>query len=166
MLAVRDGVRAATRFVVTAAITATALVLATAPASLTAPAALFQNTVLFPLGMARYQTEAASPLPGHLLADTSTAGRWAAIGLLCAVGLALGVSLLVRPPTDIRAAAWRLAVTLALLFVLAPASRWGYFVYPAALIGFVSMTEMRSNGAKAARPATKVNRRDGRVGRA
>jgi hypothetical protein len=140
LLAVRDGAQAATRFVVTAAITTTAFVVATAPASLTAPAALFQNTVLFPLGMARYQTEAASPLPGHLLAATSVAGRWAAIGLLCAVGLAMGVSLIVRPPADIRAAAWRLSVTLAMLFVLAPASRWGYFVYPATLLGFVSIT--------------------------
>ncbi len=140
MLAVRDGARAATRFVVAAGITTTVLVAATAPASLTAPVALFQNTVLFPLGMARYQTEAESPLPGHLLAATGPAGRWAAIGLLCVVALATGVSLIVRPPADTKAAAWRLAVTLALLFTLAPASRWGYFVYPAALLGFVSIT--------------------------
>jgi hypothetical protein len=140
MLAVRDGARAATRFAVAAAITTTALVAATAPASLTAPVALFQNTVLFPLGMGRYQTEAESPLPGHLLAATGPAGRWAAIGLLCVVGLAMGVWLFVQPPADTRAAAWRLAVTLATLFALAPASRWGYFVYPAALLGFVSIT--------------------------
>ncbi len=140
MLAVREGAQAATRFVVTAAITAAALIAATAPASVTAPAALFQNTVLFPLGMARYQTEADSPLPGHLLAATGPAGRWAAIGLLCAVGVAMGVSLIVRPPADPTAAAWRLAVTLAMLFTLAPASRWGYFVYPAALLGFVAIT--------------------------
>ncbi len=140
MLAARDGARAATRFVVTAGITATALVAATAPASATAPAALFQNTVLFPLGLTRYQTEADSPLPGHLIAATGPAGQWAAIGLLGAAGLAMGVSLVARPPTDIRAAALRLAATLAMLFTLAPASRWGYFVYPAALLGFVSMT--------------------------
>ena len=140
MLAVRDGARTATRFVLTAAITTTALVVATAPASLASPAALFQNTVLFPLGMARYETDAQSPLPGHLLAATGSAGRWAAVGLLCAVGLAMGVSLIVQPPADIKAAAWRLAVTLALLFTLAPATRWGYFVYPAALLGFVNIT--------------------------
>ncbi len=140
MLTARDGARAATRFVVAAGLTATALVAAMAPASVTAPAALFQNTVLFPLGMTRYQTEAASPLPGHLLAATGPAGRWAAIGLLCAVVLAVAVWLVVRPPADTQAAAWRLAVTLVLLFTLAPASRWGYFVYPAALLGFVIMT--------------------------
>jgi Glycosyltransferase family 87 len=140
MLAARNGARAAARFAVTAAITTVALVLATAPASVTAPAALFQNTVLFPLGMTRYQTDADSPLPGHLLAATGPAGRWAAIGLLCAAGLATVASLVVRPAADTQAAAWRLAVTLATLFTLAPASRWGYFVYPAALLGFVAMT--------------------------
>jgi hypothetical protein len=149
MLAARDGGRAATRFAVTAGVTMAALVAATAPASLTAPAALFQNTVLFPLGFTRYQTPADSPLPGHLLADTGPAGRWIAICLLGTAILALGASLVVRPPADIRAAAWRLAVSLALVFTLAPASRWGYFVYPAALLGFVSMTgsERGSRGA-------------------
>jgi 4-amino-4-deoxy-L-arabinose transferase-like glycosyltransferase len=140
LLWARDGTRAATRFAVVAALTTTALIAATAPACVTAPAALFQNTVLFPLGMTRYQTEAASPLPGHLLAASGPAGRWAAIGLLCAASLAMAASLVVRPPADIRAAACRLAVTLAVVFTLAPGSRWGYFVYPAALLGFVSMT--------------------------
>jgi hypothetical protein len=140
MLAARDGARTATRFAVTAAIVTAALVAATAPAAVTAPAALFQNTVLFPLGMTRYQTDADSPLPGHLLAAAGQAGRWAAIGLLGVTALAALVSLVVRPAADTRAAASRLAVTLAVLFALAPASRWGYFVYPAALLGFVTMT--------------------------
>ncbi|HXW88251.1 MAG TPA: hypothetical protein VEJ42_08320 [Streptosporangiaceae bacterium] len=153
MLAARDGARAATRFVVTAGIAATALVAVTAPASVAAPGALFENTVLFPLGMARYQTEADSPLPGHLLAVTGAAGRWAAIGLLCAAGVAMVASLVVRPPADIRAAAWRLALTLALVFAVAPASRWGYFVYPAALLGFVWMT---SSPAAAVEPGVHV----------
>jgi hypothetical protein len=147
MLAARDGARAAVRFVVTVGITMTALVAATAPASVTAPAALFQNTVLFPLGMTRYETQADSPLPGHLLAATGPAGRWAAIALLCAASLAVGASLAIRPPAHARAAAWRLAVSLAILFTLAPASRWGYFVYPVALLGFASMTRS-DNGSR------------------
>jgi len=140
MLAAREGARAGARFAATAGITTTALVAATAPASVLAPAALFLNTVRFPLGMTRYRTDADSPLPGHLLAVTGPAGHWAAIGLLCAAGLALGASLVVRPPADTKAAAWRLAVTLAMLFTLAPATRWGYFVYPAGLLGFVHLT--------------------------
>jgi len=148
MLAARDGARAATRFVVTAGITAMALVAATAPGSVTAPAALFLNTVLFPLGMTRYRTEADSPLPGHLLAVTGPAGHWAALGILCTASLAAGASLVVRPPADTRAAAWRLAVALALLFTLAPATRWGYFGYPAALLGFVHMTRSGLSGGE------------------
>lgn len=152
MLAAGRGSRAAIRFVVRAGLTTAALVAATAPASLTAPAALFQNTVLFPLGMTRYQTEAASPLPGHLLAATGSVGRWAAIGLLCAASLAVGASLVIKPPADTRAAALRLAVTLVTLVTLAPATRWGYFVYPAALLAFVSMTaNARATGVRARR---------------
>jgi hypothetical protein len=153
MLAARDGTRAATRFVVTAGITTTALVVATAPASVTAPAALLQNTVLFPLGLTRYQTEADSPLPGHLLAVSGSAGCWAAIGFLCAASLAMGASLVIQPPADTQAAAWRLAVSLVVLFSLAPASRFGYFAYPAALLGFVSMTRSErgpGNGSRGA----------------
>jgi hypothetical protein len=41
--------------------------------------------------------------------------------------------MIVRPPKDAHAAGWRLALGLALLFVLAPASRVGYFVYPLGL---------------------------------
>ena len=154
MLTARDGARAATRFAVAASVTAMVLVVAMAPASLTAPAALFQNTVLFPLGMTRYRTEADSPLPGHLLAATGPAGSWAAIGLLCAAALAIGAAPIIRPPADTGAAAWRLAVSLALLFALAPASRWGYFAYPAALLGFVSMTRSKGVGLVVAKPST------------
>jgi hypothetical protein len=139
LLAARDGSRAATRFAVTAGLTAAALVAATAPAAMTAPAALFQNTVLFPLGLTRYQTEAASPLPGRLLAETGPAGRWAAIGLLCAASLAIGASLVVRPPAGTRAAAYRLAAGLGAVFTLAPASRFGYFAYPAGLLAFATV---------------------------
>ncbi|MGH3286753.1 MAG: hypothetical protein ACRDPD_19085, partial [Streptosporangiaceae bacterium] len=44
------------------------------------------------------------------------------------------------PPQDARAAAWRLAVGLTVMFTLAPATRWGYFVYPIALIGWLLPT--------------------------
>ena len=149
MLAARCSMRAAARFAVTAAGTAAALIAAAAPASLATPAALVQNTVLYPLGLGRYQTLAASPLPGHLLAGTGPAGRWAAIGLLCAAGLAIAASLVISPPASLRAATWRLALGLALLFTLAPASRWGYFVYPAALLGFAAMISQRPGAAPA-----------------
>ena len=156
MLAVRYGARAAIRFVVTAAGTALPLVVVTAPASVTAPAAFFQNTVLFPLGLTRYQTRAASPLPGHLLASVGPPGQWAAIGLLGAATLAIGVSLILRPPADMQASVWRLAAGLALLFTVAPASRWGYFGYPVALLGFERMTRSQRDRPQPVRSVPAV----------
>jgi len=150
MLAARDGSRAAIRFVVTAGVTTAALVAVTAPASLAAPGALFLNTALFPLGLTRYRTQADSPLPGHLLAATGSAGHWTAIGLLCAASVALGVALVVRPPADSQGAAWRLA-----------ASRWGYFVYPAALLGFVSITRGDRGPWARSRSDVQLDRSDG-----
>ena len=37
------------------------------------------------------------------------------------------------PPADVHAAGWRLVTGLTLLFLLAPASRAGYFIYPIGL---------------------------------
>ena len=157
MLAVRHGGRAASKFVAAALGTAIAPAVATAPAAVTAPGALVQNTVLFPLGLTRDQTAAASPLPGHMLAVIGPGGRWAAIGLLGAASLALAAALIIWPPADLKASAWRLAVSLALLFALAPASRWGYFVYPAALLAFVprTNTERRPEGVDLAAGARR-----------
>jgi hypothetical protein len=152
LLAAGPGGRVSVRFAVTAVSTAAALAVAAAPAAVAAPGALVQNTVLFPLGLTRWLTQAQSPLPGHLLAGLGPAGRWAAIALLAAASLALAASLIVRPPADLPAAAWRLAAGLTLLFALAPASRWGYFVYPAALLGFVRLTA-GGQAARDGRPA-------------
>jgi hypothetical protein len=148
MLANRDGVRAAARFSIASVGTAAVLVVAMAPALLTKPSGFLQNTVAFPLGATRQHTPAASPLPGHLLAATGSAGHIAAIGLLIAAGLAVAVSLVVRPPADTRAATWRLAIGLALVFALAPAARFGYFAYPGALLGWLAITGRSRAGAE------------------
>jgi hypothetical protein len=106
------------------------------------------NTILFPLGLTRQQTPAASPLPGHLLASAGTAGHWAALALLGAAGLAVAVSLVISPPAHPRAALTRLALGMTLMIVLAPATRWGYFAYPAALLGWLALTQP-ARGARA-----------------
>lgn len=139
MLAVRDGARTAVRFAATAAAAALGLSVLLAPAAVAHPGAMVQNTVLFPLGLTQVKTPAASPLPGHLLATLGPAGRLAAISLLIAAGLAVAVSLLIRPPADPPAAARRLAITLTLLFTLSPATRFGYFSYPIALLGWLAV---------------------------
>ena len=140
MLAARDGVRKAWRFAAATVVIAIGLAVLLAPLGLANPKTFLQNTVLFPLGLTKHKTPAASPLPGHLLADTGMAGHWAAVGLLVAAGVAFVVWLIVRPPRDTRAAAWRLAIGLTVMFTLAPATRWGYFVYPIGLVGWLLLT--------------------------
>jgi len=152
LVAVRDGARAAVRFAVAAAGTTLVLVAAFAPAALGTPGTLFQNTVLYPLALTHAQTPAASPLPGHLLATTGHAGHLAAVGLMLAAGLAVAVSLVVRPPADSRAAAWRLAIGLTALFALSPAARFGYFAYPLGLWGWLALTSGASRAGRESMP--------------
>jgi hypothetical protein len=155
MLAARSAARTAWRFIGITIVVAGVLSAATAPAALSNPYAFLQNTVLFPLGLSKHKTPAASPLPGHLLASTGMAGHWIAVGLLVAAGLGFAISLIVRPPADARAAAWRLALGLAAMFTLAPATRWGYFVYPIALAGWMVLTKPQDAGAPA--PAEAID---------
>ena len=143
MVAARDGARTAWRFVAAVAVTAVVLIAALAPAALTSlrgADALVQNSVLFPLGLTRYKTPAESLLPGHLLTALGPAGHVASVGLLLAAGLGIAISLVVRPPRDVPAAAWRLAVGLTLMFLLGPQVRFGYFIYPLGLVGWLALT--------------------------
>jgi hypothetical protein len=140
MVATREGMRAAARFTATATATAVLLIIGLAPALAGQPGAFTENIVAYPLGLTRHLTPAASPLPGHLLASAGTAGHFAAISLLLLAGVAVALSLVLRPPRDVRAAAIRLVLGLTLLFTLAPAPRFGYFAYPAALLGWLVLT--------------------------
>ena len=153
MFAARDGARAAGRFVAAAVVTAVVLIAALAPAallSLRGADALVQNSVLFPLGLTRYKTPAESLLPGHLLTSMGTAGHLLSVGLLLAAGLGIAISLVIRPPRDVPAAAWRLAVGLALMFLLGPNVRFGYFIYPLGLIGWLALNKATARAAPAA----------------
>jgi hypothetical protein len=142
MFASRDGARAALRFTGAAAGAAVALIVALAPAVLFRPgaaAALVRDSVLFPLGLTRDKTPAGSLLPGHLLTGAGGSGHLASVCLLLAAGLAVAVSLVIRPPRDVPAAAWRLAAGLALMFLLGPNVRFGYFIYPFGLVGWLAL---------------------------
>ena len=79
--------------------------------------------------------------------STGRAGHLAAIGLLIAAALVIAGSLVVRPPADVPAATRRLAIALAVMFVLAPATRFGYFSYPVALLGWLAMTSQAGKPA-------------------
>ena len=140
----RDGVQAAWRFAASSVGAAAVLIAATAPAVFVQPAAIIQNAVLFPVGLTRHKTPAESLLPGHLLASSGPAGHLLAVALLLAAAVAIGVSLIVRPPRDLRAATLRLAISLAVVFTIGPNDRFGYFVYPLGLLGWLVLTSRKA----------------------
>ncbi len=131
LLYVRDGQRAAWRFIA-AALTVVAVIVG--PFAILRPGALVRNTILFPLGLASVKSQAASPLLGHVLAQTGPVGHTIAVALLIGSGLAIAVSLVIRPPRDVPSATIRLVIGLTAMFVLAPSTRFGYFIYPAAMM--------------------------------
>jgi hypothetical protein len=130
LFAARDGGAAAARCAAAAAAVLAAVV---GPFLLIQPADLVVNTIAFPLGLTAAHSPAASPLPGHLIAGTGRAGHLAVITLLAAAVAVLGARLVTRPPRTMAGAAGYLALALTVVFTLAPATRWGYFVYPACI---------------------------------
>ncbi len=137
LIAVRDGRRPMLYFLGAAVAAAAALI---GPIAILWPSALIDNTIMFPLGLASIKSAAVSPLPGHMIAQTGHAGHVVAVGLLVLAGLGILVSLAVRPPCDVPAAARRLIIGLTLMFLLAPATRFGYFIYPAALLAWLQVS--------------------------
>jgi hypothetical protein len=131
LLYVRDGKRTAWRFL---AMSLAVVVVCVGPTAVTRPGSLVKNTILFPLGLAHVQSQAASPLIGHLIAGTGHIGHTIVVVLLIASGVAVGASLVIRPPRDVPAAVIRLVIGLSLMFVLAPSTRFGYFIYPGAMM--------------------------------
>ena len=65
-----------------------------------------------------------------------------AIGLLVLAGAAIAASLVTRPPKTVPAAVWRLVIGLTLMFALAPATRFGYFIYPASLLLWLEVSRL------------------------
>jgi len=86
MLRSRDGTRTAVVFAGTAFAFVAA---ATLPAVIASPVAMVQNTVLFPLDLARHLTPAASLTPGDLLTRLGPAGHTIAVALLLIAPVAL-----------------------------------------------------------------------------
>ena len=81
-------------------------------------------------------------------------GHTIVVILLVGTGLAIAVSLVVRPPRDVPAATIRLVLGLSAMFVLAPSTRFGYFIYPAALVLWLLASQ--AGRALAERPAPEV----------
>jgi hypothetical protein len=129
MLAARDGWRAASRFTLIAVAVAAVCV----GPFLTDPKPLVLNTIEFPLGLTHIQSAAASPLPGHLIAGLGRAGHMAVVILLVLTAAGIAATLVTRPPRTMPRAVFLLAWAMSLMFVLAPSTRFGYFIYPGTL---------------------------------
>ncbi|MFD3694734.1 glycosyltransferase 87 family protein [Streptomyces sp. NPDC058646] len=127
LLAACRGGRAAGRCALVAAAGTVLLVL---PGALLQPGELWRQVFAFPTGRAEVATPASSPLPGRLLAELGDWGWYLTAGLFVLGGLVVALSLLVRPPRSLVAAADRLALGLTLAFLLAPAGRFGYLALP------------------------------------
>jgi hypothetical protein len=144
LLYVRDSPRVAWRFT---AVALSVVAVIVGPFAVLKPGSLVKNTILFPLGLASVKSQAASPLLGHVLAQTGAVGHTAVVILLVGSGLAIAVSLVIRPPRDVPAATVRLVIGLSAMFVLAPSTRFGYFIYPAALVLWLLVSRAGRQGS-------------------
>jgi hypothetical protein len=149
--------RAAARLTATTVAVTGILALLAAPEALATPAAVKQNLIDYPMGTTKYKTVAASPLPGHLIAGLGPAGRLAVDVLLVLAVLAFVGWLIAAPPRDERDAAVRLAVGYAVMFTLDPSTRFGYYAYPLALVGWLVLSKRvqgkEADAAERERPA-------------
>lgn len=107
----------------------------TVPVLLADPASFVEHVILYPAGLGEARSPAASPLPGHLIASLGTVGHTAALVLLAAAACGIAAWLVSRPPRDPADAMLRIATGLGVAIILAPATRWGYLVYPVAMLG-------------------------------
>lgn len=131
LVAVRDGRKAAAAFTLSALAVVAVCV---GPFIAVHPKSLVDNTIKFPLGLASVQSAASSPLLGHVIAATwHQAGHTVVVALLVLAGAAVALSLAFRPPRSVSRAVVLLAGAMTLMFVLAPSTRFGYFIYPATL---------------------------------
>jgi len=130
LIAVRDGRKSAWAF----AVTAVGVVAVCVGPFFVHPKALVDNTILFPLGLASVRSAASSPLLGHVIAATwHSAGHTIVVALLILAGAGVALSLVFRPPRTVARAVVLLAGAMTLMFILAPSTRFGYFIYPATL---------------------------------
>jgi hypothetical protein len=96
--------------------------------------AFVENVIRFPLGHGLVQSPAQSPFPGYLISSGLPGGRYIAAGLLIAVAVAIAVVLIRRPPRTAATAALFCGYGLLAAILLMPTTRFGYLLYPVALL--------------------------------
>lgn len=100
-----------------------------------APSSFFENVVRFPLGLTKVRSPAASPLLGQVLVSVLPHHKTAVTAGLLVLGIVVVVvAFLKRRPTTPAGAARFTAFVMCVATVLAPATRFGYLIYPANLL--------------------------------
>ena len=95
------------------------------------PASFFDNVVRFPLGLTRVHSPAASPLLGQVLVSADPRHKVLITAGLVVVGAAVVLGSFVRYRPRTPAAVLRFTgFAMALATLLAPATRFGYLIYP------------------------------------
>jgi hypothetical protein len=112
------------------------------------PSGFVANVVKFPLGLASVKSPAASPLLGQVLTTVFPASGHAVTAALLAVGAVAVLVIAWRmPPTSPFAAARLTGLALLLATVLAPATRFGYLIYPINLLAWAYLLVGPGKGA-------------------
>jgi hypothetical protein len=119
--------------------------------------ALIENVLRFPLGHGLVTSPAQSPFPGYLISQALPGGRYIAAGLLVSAALGIGILLLRRPPRTAHAAALFCGYGLLAAILLMPTTRFGYLLYPAALLLFAPALS-NDTGSSAPRHDTALYR--------
>ncbi len=112
------------------------------------PNALIENLVRYPLGLTEQRSPASSPLIGWALTQWVPFGKAIALAVLAAALIAIAVAVVRRPPGTIGQAALWTALILTTIIVLAPATRFGYFIYPGFLGAWATATERSGLGIR------------------
>ncbi|MFG1783418.1 hypothetical protein ACGFIU_13335 [Rhodococcus oryzae] len=134
----RSGLQPAMRMgILTAGLTAVCVI----PAAAVDLHGLVTHTLLFPLGLAALPTPAGSSLIGGTLDRLGVGGHLLTLALLTTAGAAIARRLWRRPPTGFAAACSIAAAGFLALFLLAPASRFGYFVLPLTLWAMAALAD-------------------------
>ena len=109
-------------------------ILTALPVLVVGPGAMIENVLAFPFGRGLVVSPAASPLPGHLIATSLPGGPAIATVLLLTAGAAITRMTLRTPPRTAAAGARLAGSGLLAAFLLLPATRFGYLLYPAVLL--------------------------------
>jgi hypothetical protein len=115
------------------------------PALAVDPFGAVENVLAFPFGHGLVTSPARSPLPGYLIATGLPEGPAIAAGLLLIAAVTITVLLSRRPPYTATAAAQYCGNGMLAAVLLLPSSRFGYLLYPVALLVWATVLRLRKD---------------------